>query len=251
MSLSLLTFNNDIMGVIVSKLDTDSHLIVGLVCKEMYKILKTLKTFNGNKKLSGSLKYLTSTLNLLKYAHENGCPLNNRTIDNIFTSNESLECLKYFHHENSMWMTCIKLHGDLCYWEKITCDHAAAIGQLECLKYAHENGCPWSQNTTSSAADNGQLECLKYAHENGCPWAESTCSCAAYYGHLECLKYAHENGCPLQQYTSQCAAKNGHLKCLKYLHENGCPWHKDTYSCAAERGHLECVKYCNDNGCPE
>ena len=41
----LLTFNNDIMEVIVNNLDTDSHLIVGLTCKEMYKILKT---FNDN-----------------------------------------------------------------------------------------------------------------------------------------------------------------------------------------------------------
>ena len=38
------------------------------------------------------------------------------------------------------------------------------------------------------------LECLKYAHENGCPWDKKTCSEAALNGHLECLQYAHENG---------------------------------------------------------
>ena len=151
----LLTFNNDIMDIIVSKLDPDSHLIVGLACKELYKVIKTFNE-NENKKLIGSLKYLTSTLSLFKYAHKNGCPLNNRTIDKIFTSNESFEC----------------------------------------LKYAHENGCPWSEETCLLAAENGQLECLKYLHENGCPWSTQTCQEAVENGQLECLKYCKENGCP-------------------------------------------------------
>jgi hypothetical protein len=44
-------------------------------------------------------------------------------------------------------------------------------------------------------AEKGQLEHLKYAHEQGCEWDASTCSAAALHGHLDCLKYAHENGC--------------------------------------------------------
>jgi len=50
--------------------------------------------------------------------------------------------------------------------------NAAIYGNLNCLKYAHENGCPWNENTCCSAAENGHLECLKYAHENGCPGSE-------------------------------------------------------------------------------
>jgi len=70
----LLTFNNDIMELILKNINTESHLIIGLTCKEMYKILKALYP---NKKLIGSLKYLTSNLNLLKYGNKNRCPLNN------------------------------------------------------------------------------------------------------------------------------------------------------------------------------
>jgi hypothetical protein len=210
MSLSLLTFNNDIMDIIVNNIDYESHLIVGLTCKEMYKILKTT---NDNKKLSGSLKYLTSTLSLLKYAHFNKCPLNLKIIENILnvTNKESLEC----------------------------------------LNYAHENGCVWIHDICMLAARNGHLKCLKYLHENGCGWTDDTCGCAAENGHLECLKYLHENGCPWDIYTCNDAAKNGHLECLKYCHENGCPWQKETSSEAAKYGHLECLKYCKDNGCPE
>jgi len=195
----LLAFNNDIMGLIFKNIDTESHLIVGLTCKEMYKILKA---FNQNKKLNGSLRYLTSNLSLFKYANKNRCPLNNRTIKYILndTNKESLECLKYVHHENriSKWRTC--------------------------LKYLYDNGCPWQEWVCYNAAENGQLECLKYARENGCPWSTYTCECAARNGHLECLKYAKENGCPWSIWACKYAAQNGHLECVKYCNDNGCPW---------------------------
>ena len=58
-----------------------------------------------------------------------------------------------------------------------TCSKAAANGQLELLKHAHEHGCDWNERTCEYAAKNGHLECLKYAHEHGCPWDEWTCVC--------------------------------------------------------------------------
>ena len=76
------------------------------------------------------------------------------------------------------------------------CAEMARKGNLELLKFLHENGCPWDEKTCSKAALNGHLECLKYARENRCDWDEMTCEAAAENGHLECLKYAHENGCP-------------------------------------------------------
>jgi hypothetical protein len=247
----LLTFNNDIMDIIVSKLDPDSHLIVGLACKELYKILKEFNV-NKNEKLSGSLKYLTSNLNLLKYAHKNGCPLDNITIQNTLDNKEPLECLKYVHHENRVSMWSLKyLHGDRSPWKGITCDDYARHGHLECLKYLHKNGCPWSAWTCGYAAFGGHLECLKYLHKNGCSWNVWACGNAVEYGHLECLKYCHENGCPWHEWALSQAAMNGHLECLKYLHENGCPWTEQTFSYAVNGGHLECVKYCKENGCPE
>ena len=114
------------------------------------------------------------------------------------------------------------------------CEQMARKGNLELLKYAHENGCPWDKDTCSEAAYHGHLECLKYAHENGCPWDESTCSAAAEKGHLECLKYAHENGCPWDERTCKWAAYYGHLECLKYAREHGCPGAEDALRCADE-----------------
>ena len=62
----------------------------------------------------------------------------------------------------------------------------------------------------AAAAEGGQLECLKYLHENGCAWDESTCEAAAEGGHLECLKYLHENGC--HGWARSAAARGGHLE---------------------------------------
>ena len=53
------------------------------------------------------------------------------------------------------------------------CSSAAYGGQLECLRYAHENGCRWGIGTTGRALSNDHLECLRYARDNGCPCGQS------------------------------------------------------------------------------
>jgi hypothetical protein len=55
------------------------------------------------------------------------------------------------------------------------CYSAATWGNLNNLKYAHENGCERDQNTCEIAASMGFVECLKYAVENGCPWVPEIC----------------------------------------------------------------------------
>ena len=64
------------------------------------------------------------TSECLKYAHENGCPWDEKACSNAALFGH-LECLKY-------------LHENECPWDKETCSGAAEKGHLECLKYAHE-----------------------------------------------------------------------------------------------------------------
>jgi len=82
-------------------------------------------------------------------------------------------------------------------WDENTCEEISKKGDVDLLRYAHENGCKWNEHTCASASLHGQLECLKYAHEHGCRWNKQTCYCASINGHLKCLRYAHENGCPI------------------------------------------------------
>jgi len=87
-------------------------------------------------------------------------------------------------------------HLDILIRDYNSCIYAAEKGNLECLKYLHENGCPWNENCSKYASKYGHLEVLKYLHENGCLWNEDCCEYASSNGHLEVLKYLNDNGCP-------------------------------------------------------
>ena len=112
--------------------------------------------------------------------------------------------------------------------------HVTISGNLDILKYLHENECPRKMRGDVSSCRNavryGHLEMLKYLHENGCFWDSNSIACdAAIHGHLEVLKYLHKNGCNWtgnnwDEYICTNVAKKGYLEVLKYLHENGCYW---------------------------
>ena len=127
-------------------------------------------------------------------------------------------------------------------------DYAAGNGNLDMIKYLHENGCLWDVQTCMRAANNNRLEVLKYLRENGCPWNEWTCCMAALNGHLDVLKWAHEIGCPWDDWTCRSAAN---LEILKYARENGCPWNGWVYRNAESKKDLGMLKYARDNDCPE
>ena len=154
--------------------------------------------------------------------------------------------IKFFYDVNSESRAAIKRAG-------ARVPRAFEIGDLDTkstISWALEKCNEEKERFCSRVALNGNLDLLKYLHENGCPWDQSTCTCASLVGHLECLQYAHENECPWDEDTCKYAAEKGHLECLKYLHENGCPWDEDTCSEAAKNGHIECLKYAHENGCP-
>jgi len=161
-------------------------------------------------------------------------------------SSGNLECLRYLH-ENG------------CEWDWRATANAAYGGYLECLRYLHEHGCEWNVWAIDNASGNGHLDCLKYLHENGCQWdTSSTVLCAAAKGHLECLRYLHKSGCPFDSCASSAAAFNGQLACLKYLYEHGCKWDNDSFTHIYKNGweptsptaQLDCLQYLYDNGCP-
>jgi hypothetical protein len=110
----------------------------------------------------------------LRFAHENGCPVNGAVSDAAAFG--QLDCLIYLHE-----------HG--CPWGARVCETAAMGGFTDCLRYAMEHGCPWTKSTCTTAALNGQLECLVYAIEQGCPWDEYTYNAALRNGHIDCAEY--------------------------------------------------------------
>jgi hypothetical protein len=153
----------EIFELITEYLEPDEKELLARTCKKFREIINTLRRcrkaglwgYPAPQCTKLNIKYFTQNINLLKYAHENGCEWNANTCHYEALS-ENLECLKYAHEHE-------------CPWDEIICRNAAKNGNIECLKYAHVNGCPWDGWTCYYASCNGHLECLKYAHENGCP----------------------------------------------------------------------------------
>ena len=65
----------------------------------------------------------------MKYAHENGCPWDERTCA-YSSENGHLDCLRYAH-ENG------------CPWDSGTTHKAAINEHYKCFVYAIQNGCPF------------------------------------------------------------------------------------------------------------
>ncbi|CAL6397960.1 unnamed protein product [Bathycoccus prasinos] len=138
-------------------------------------------------------------------------------------------------------------------WDHKTIWAAARQGNLEMLKYCVANKCPIDAWACARAAEYGQLECLKYLHEEAkAPWDWETAAEAAGNGDLHILEYLVER--KYDQYNEVAcfwAAERGHLDCLKYLHETA---KAPLSSGAVQEAHYyyqtECLQYLLDNNCP-
>ena len=90
-------------------------------------------------------------LDVLKFAHENGCPWDRKTCE-MAACRGHLDVLKYAH-ENG------------CPWDVWTLEHAVRHGHLDVLKYLRENGCPWNDRSWYCATKSAR----KWLKENGYP----------------------------------------------------------------------------------
>lgn len=102
-------------------------------------------------------------------------------------------------------------------------------GDLFLLQRIHTNykklkvAIPWTFGTAAIAAKNGNIDCLKYLHEQGCPLTAHSTTNAAEQGHLDCLIYLHENNCKWTSSAYKGAVKKNRTSCISYLVDNECP----------------------------
>jgi hypothetical protein len=152
-----------------------------------------------------------------------------------------LELLKWIREEKK------------CGWSPSTIGAAAQRGNLDMIKYCVANGCPFTTDACAHAAANGQLECLKYLHEQvKAPWDSYTAVLAGFSGHLHILEYLDER--KYDEYVEEAceyAAEKGHLDCLKFLRETAkAPWNSKAVQIAHLKNQPECLQYLLDNDCP-
>lgn len=120
-----------------------------------------------------------------------------------------LEILKYFH-ENAPELTCTTM----------AMDTAAARGHLDIVRFLHEHrseGC--TTHAMNMAAMNGHLDVIQFLdthRSEGC--TTLAMDSAAMWGHLEVLRYLHEHrseGCTIKAFTE--AKLRGHTQVLEFL----------------------------------
>ena len=152
-----------------------------------------------------------------------------------------LELLKWIREEKK------------CQWDAWTINEAIYQDNLEMIKYCVANECPTNEHACESAAAKGNLEILKYLHEEAeAEWYRSAASNAAANGHLHILEYLVERKYDLfDTGACQSAASNGQLDCLKYLREVvKAPWNEWAVYWANNKNQTECLQYLLDNDCP-
>jgi hypothetical protein len=147
-----------------------------------------------------------------------------------------------------------------CEWDAMTITGAAAIGNLEILKYCFSNGCPCDEEESCKrAATAGHLDCVRFLFAKVKPSRETEKEVAiqaAGKGHTDIVKYLVEERKISEEVKSDCmatAAMHGQLDCLKYsVEEAKVPLDLWGYIAHARYyEHPDCVNYLLEKGCPE
>ena len=131
------------------------------------------------------------------------------------------------------------------------CSQVAGTNKLELLKWAKEvKHCEWDEWTINTAAAIGNLEMLKYCISNDCPCdEEESCKQAAYGGHLDCLQFLFDKVKPSRDTEGKAAVQatcGGHVEILKYFVDEKKISDGFKLICvgnAAVCGRLDCLKY--------
>ena len=135
--------------------------------------------------------------------------------------------------------------------QTLFCVQVAATNKLEFLKWAREvKHCEWDEQTINVAAAIGNLEMLKYCFSNGCPYDEKeSCKQAAWKGHLDCLRFLFDKVKPSRDMEEEVAGQAtgaGHVEILKYIVEERKISDVAKLACAGQaawQGHLNCLQY--------
>ena len=148
-----------------------------------------------------------------------------------------------------------------CEWDEETINVAAREGNLEMLKYCFSNDCPCDEKKACKhAAAGGNLDCLRFLFDKVEPSRDTEREAAIQAtcgGHVDILKYFVEERKISEEVKIGCvanAAMYGHLDCLKYLfgEEAKAPLNYWRYIANARyHEHPECENYLLEKGSPE
>lgn len=150
-------------------------------------------------------------LEMIKLFHQNNLATHSRYLAEIATRNRRHAIVKYLlDHEftgpswsagimeatynNDIPMLELFLQYNTIRWSADAMDFAARLGQLNVIKFLHENrteGC--TTDAMDFAAMRGRLDIVKFLNENRAEGYVYAMDRAATYGHFDIVKYLYEN----------------------------------------------------------
>jgi hypothetical protein len=114
-----------------------------------------------------------------------------------------------------------------CHLSSDAYTYAAECDQWDMLKVLRAEGCVWEEDNSepcSIAMQKGNIEAVRWLHENGCPESITDVSrLAAEADSVEGLSYAKEPGCVFTARLVERAAEKGNIRALEFLHAEQCP----------------------------
>ena len=127
------------------------------------------------------------------------------------------------------------------------CSRSAALRRRDLLYYGKILGSPWGNSMPNAAALN-DLDMVKFMRKIGCPMDSNTFEVMCFNGNIEAMKYLMQSGCP----TGRCvvyAASSANLEALTWLKDNGCRLEADGFAAACLTGSTEAILWFENNNC--
>ena len=127
---------------------------------------------------------------------------------------------------------------------------AAKNNNLELLKEICRKGYPVDHYTSSCASEVGNLDMVRFLHENDCEIGYHAFLNAALNCHMDLLEYLFSYNLHMCiEYTSICSqvAKNGNIDLFMYFYRRGYLFDSDAIKNAAGNGHMDIILYIRDN----
>lgn len=148
---------------------------------ELVKQMKEASVYHWPSILKYAVKY--SSLDIMKYAGEQGYKQYNSNSFTTAMNNKNKECVKFIlatgfrpsrrnmdnHLRGIIQMDILDMIDprDIGEYTRNMCEMAASYGSINSLKYAYTKGRDWG-DACIKAAQSGNLECVKFACDNNC-----------------------------------------------------------------------------------
>nr|WIL05404.1 ankyrin repeat protein [Pithovirus mammoth] len=183
-------------------------------------------------------------LDSIKYAYENGCPLESKVLENAI-SNSDIEMCQWavdngcpYSENRGAFLESIENSGlKVCRWALQNgfsfrlddyLEDLVVSGNLEALKWFRQvdisNGRQWNEEVTYLAMVHDQLEILQWAVRSGCPWTEKPVYLNSYLHGTEALKWGLLKGYSQSAPIAQYAVEVEDIELLQWIDKKGLEW---------------------------